>query len=51
LSIFDTGPEGMDVMVVVDNPDEMMTDGRADAVVVVTNLTDCVEFEFALFCH
>ena len=41
----------MYVVVVVDNTDETMMDGRAGAVVGFANLTDRVEFEFALFSH
>lgn len=38
----------MDVVPVVNNADEAKADGRAGAVVVVTNLTDGVKFGFVL---
>lgn len=41
----------MDVVVVVVDVDETMTDGSAGAVVVVINLTDRVGFKPTLFWH
>jgi hypothetical protein len=51
LSIFDERPEGMDLVFVVRNAAETINCGWTGAKFVVTNLTERVAFEFALFWH